>query len=279
MNLRIGARAHDFGKLPADELASRLAIKGLCCAQLAVSKAIEGIDLKPGEMNPGLCWTVGQAFAKHGVQIAVLGCYINPIHPDVQMRRQLLGVFKEHIRHARDFGCSIVGLETGSVNADYSPHPDNQSERAFDHFLTSIAALVQEAEKFGVTVCIEAVTSHVVSTPAKMRQVLNTIKSNNLQVIFDPVNLIDASNYRNQLHIMDESFELFGDRISIIHAKDFTIDENGKYKQVSTGQGILDYPHLMKWITARKPGISILLEDASEASAEECIRYIEASLK
>ena len=241
--MRIGVRAHDFGKLPADDLARRIAAKGLTCVQLAVSKAIEGLDLKPGDMNPGLAWHVGQAFQRHGVQIAVLGCYINPIHPDPQKRAELLGVFKEHIRFARDFGCSIVGLETGSVNADGSPHPNNHGELAFHQMITSIATLVEEAEKFGVIVCIEGVTSHTVSTPAKMRQVLDTIKSNNLQVIFDPVNLLSKV-------------------------------EGSTLRQIRTGQGDLNYKLLLGWIKARKPEISILLEEASESTAEGCIRFI-----
>ena len=80
--MRIGVRAHDFGKLPAEELAARISARGLSCVQLALSKAIAGIDLKPGELNPGMAFHIGQAFHRHGLQIAVLGCYINPIHPD-----------------------------------------------------------------------------------------------------------------------------------------------------------------------------------------------------
>ena len=271
--MRLGVRAHDFGKLPPDELARRIAAKGLTCVQLAVSKAIEGLDLKPGDMNPGLAWHVGQAFQRHGVQIAVLGCYINPIHPDPRKRAELLGVFKEHIRFARDFGCSIVGLETGSVNADYSPHPNNHGELAFHQMLTSITTLVEEAENFGVIVCIEGVTSHVVSTPVKMRQVLDTIKSNNLQVIFDPVNLLSIDNYKDQDRVMKESFDLFGDRIAIIHAKDFQVNGSA-LTQIRTGQGHLNYPLLLECIKRRKPFISILLEEVNESTVEECVRFI-----
>lgn len=271
--IRIGVRAHDFGRLPADELAAKIADKGLTCVQLAVGKAIAGVDIRNGSLNPGLAWTIGKAFEKRGVQIAVLGCYINPIHPDAQTRRQLVALFKEHLRYARDFGCSIVGLETGSVNGDYSPHPDNSSDRAFDHMLATFGLLVSEAEKLGMIVGIEGVTSHVVSTPTKMRIVLDNIKSNNLQVIFDPVNFIDGRNYLQQESIMQQSFELFGNRIAIIHAKDFAIEDD-RYKQVRTGKGSLNYDLLMKWLKEHKPGISILLEESTPETVGDCIRYI-----
>ena len=160
--VRIGVRAHDFGCLSAGELAAKIAAKHLVCTQLAPGKAIAGLNVKPGALNPGLAFEIGRAFHTHGVQIAVLGCYVNPIHPDPTARKSLIGLFKEHLRYARDFGNGLVALETGSVNADYSPHPDNHGETAFQQSLASIAELVAEAEHFGVIVGIKAVASHVV---------------------------------------------------------------------------------------------------------------------
>jgi L-ribulose-5-phosphate 3-epimerase len=241
--------------------------------QLALNKAIAGLDLKAGDLNPGLAFHVGEAFRRHGVQIVVLGCYINPIHPDPATRRELLAFFKDHLRYARDFGCGLVGLETGSVYADYSPHPDNHGDAAFHAMLASISELVADAERFGVIVGIEGVTSHTVSTPAKMRKVLDAIQSNNLQVIFDPVNLISLENLRDQDRIVQESFDLFGDRIAVIHAKDFTV-QHGVYRQVRAGQGQLNYKLLTDLIQRRKPCISILREEVDEASVEGCARYI-----
>jgi L-ribulose-5-phosphate 3-epimerase len=240
----------------------------MVCTQLAPGKAIAGLHLKPGVLNPGLAFEIGEAFHKHGIQIAVLGCYVNPIHPDPPTRQSLLGLFKEHLRYARNFGNGFVALETGSVNADYSPHPENHSETAFEQSLASIAELVAEAEKFGVIVGIEAVASHVVSTPLKMRRMLDAVASNNLQVVFDPVNLLSFENHHEQERIIAESLELFGDRIAIIHAKDFVV-ENGQIKSVRAGRGKLRHDLVMKYAVEQKPGISILLEDTNEQTAQD----------
>jgi len=271
--IRIGVRAHDFGCLPAGELAAKIAAKHLVCTQLAPGKAIAGLTVKPGVLNPGLAFEIGEAFQTHGVQIAVLGCYVNPIHPDPAKRQSLLGLFKEHLRYARDFGNGLVALETGSVSADYSPHPENHRETAFQESLASIAELVAEAEKFGVIVGIEGVTSHVVSTPQKMRRMLDTVASNNLQVVFDPVNLLSFENHHEQERVIGESLELFGDRIAIIHAKDFVV-ENGQIKCVSAGLGKLRYDLVMKFAVEQKPGISILLEDTNEQTAQDSREFL-----
>ena len=272
--IRIGVRAHDFGCLPAVELAAKIAANHLVCAQLAPGKAIAGLTLKPGVLNPGLAFEIGSAFREHGVQISVLGCYVNPIHPDPATRKSLLGLFKEHLRYARDFGNGLVALETGSVNADYSPHPENHSEAAFQQSLASIAELVAEAEHFGVSVGIEAVASHVVSTPQKMRRMLDSIASNNLQVVFDPVNLLSIDNYHEQERVIGESLDLFGDRIAVIHAKDFVV-ENGRLRSVTAGLGTLRHDLVMKFAVRQKPGISILLEETNEQAAEESRRFLQ----
>jgi hypothetical protein len=52
--LHLGALAHDFGRSSTQDLALRVATKGLTCVQLAPGKAIEGLALEPGMLNPGL---------------------------------------------------------------------------------------------------------------------------------------------------------------------------------------------------------------------------------
>jgi sugar phosphate isomerase/epimerase len=271
--VRIGVRAHDFGRLPAEELASKIAASELSCVQLAVGKAIAGITLKPGLLNPGLAFDIGEAFHRHGLQIAVLGCYVNPIHPDLSARRSLLTLFKEHLRFARDFGCGLVALETGSTNADYTPHPDNHGEAAFQDSLLSIAELAAEAERFGVLVGIEGVASHVVSTPRKMRRMLDEVGSANLQVVFDPVNLLTTENHSEQERVIGDSLDMFGDRIVAIHAKDFVV-EQGQLRPVAAGGGKLRHDLVMRFAVEEKPGISILLEDTTELTARPCAEFL-----
>jgi sugar phosphate isomerase/epimerase len=271
--MRIGVRAHDFGKLPVDELASRIAAKGVSTVQLALNKAIEGMDLKPGDLSPGLASSIGQAFSRHGIHIAVLGCYVNPIHPEPDTRAALLRYFKDHIRFARDFGCGLVALETGSLNADYSFHPDNHGPTAFASFIENIRVLVEEARRFGVIVGIEGVATHVISTPHKMRKALDEVGSGNLQVVFDPVNFLSIDNYRDQDRVIADAFDLFGDRMVAVHAKDFLV-KDGTLRTVPAGRGCLNYGLLLGTLKKRKPGVHILLENAGESAVGECIRFM-----
>jgi sugar phosphate isomerase/epimerase len=271
--MRLGVRAHDFGKLPVEELAGRIAGKGFTCVQLAPPKAIAGFDADLGRISPGFAGHVKEAFQRQQLQIAVLGCYINLADPDAGQRQQQLDRFKEYLRLARDFGCSVVGTETGSINPDFSFHPGNRGEEAFQTVLGGVRELVAEAEKFGVFVGIEGVERYVISDPPRIRRLIDGIGSNNLQIIFDPVNLLSVENYRRQEDIIKESFELFGDRIAILHAKDFIV-EGRSLRSVLAGQGRLNYGLLMDLIKDRKPDINILMEDTQPETVETGVRFL-----
>ncbi|WP_066140420.1 hypothetical protein [Lederbergia lenta] len=51
--------------------------------------------------------------------------------------------------------------------------------------------------------------------------------------------------------------DLFGDRIVIVHAKDFII-KNGKLVFTAVGKGMLNYDIVMKLIKTKKPHINFL---------------------
>lgn len=276
MIISLGVRAHDFGKMPAPALAHTIAShSGLTGIQLALARAIEGINSDTGAQSPGLANHLRSTFAAQGIRVMVLGCYVNIVHPDLREREALLARFREHIRFARDYGCSVVATETASLNADWSYHPDNGTEAAFTEACRSVASLVEEAEKFGVFVTIEAVAHHVMSTPRHLRRMLDTIKSNNLQILLDPVNLLNAGNHQNQRDLMRESFDLFGERIITLHAKDFVVDDKG-FRSVPAGQGQLDYALLADLVRQRKNHIDVLLEETNPACIDACIAHMQS---
>lgn len=272
--IRIGIRAHDLGCFPADELASRVAAEGFDCVQLALAKAVKGVYPESGVIDSALAAEIAAAFRTKRVGIEVMGCYINPIHPNPGTLRTLLDWFKEHLRHARAFGCNIVALESGSLNSDYSPHPDNEGEEAFRKLLGSMRELVAEAGRCGVVVGIEAVTGHVISSPERMRRLLDAIPSPHLRVVFDPVNLLCAENHRDQREIMRRAFDWFGDRIAVVHAKDFRVGGGG-FGFCPAGSGCLDYDFLFDWLVRHKPGTAILLEEAGPDQIPACLQFIQ----
>ena len=87
--MKIGIRAHDFGCLPPVRLAEKMAAQGVEAAQLAIPKAIAGVE-SYAQVTDGLLREIGAAFREHHIDIAVLGCYIEPSLPDEAARKAQL---------------------------------------------------------------------------------------------------------------------------------------------------------------------------------------------
>lgn len=266
--MNIGIRGHDFGKLPLEDLISKIKEKGFNSLQLALSKVLDGVNTDLGTLNPGMAYFIGESFRKNDIQVAVIGCYINPIAANEEELKYGIERFKEHLRYARSFGCSIVATETG-----WPQSASDSEEENFNKLVSAVKELVSEAEKFGVFVGIEPVASHTISSPEKMKKLIDIINSNNLQVVFDPVNLLNIENYKNQDEIIKQSFELFGDRIVAVHCKDFII-ENNTYKIVPAGTGMLNYKLIIDLLNSKKPYINLLLEDIEEKDMENSKMFL-----
>lgn len=270
--MNLGIRAHDLGMASANELAMLAAERGLQAVQLAPAKAIPGAP-PVGGWNPGFAWQTAQAFARQGVQIAVLGCYINPVHPEPAARKAEIKRFKEALRFARDFGASVVGTETGSLNADCSPHPGNRTEAAFVDLLCTLRELAEEAEKWGVMIALEAAAEHVVYDIDRQHRLLQALNSNHVQVIYDPTNIILPEECANQSTYFEHALELIGDRIVALHAKDFIV-QSGKLVRVPPGQGVLDYAALLQRVGQLKLGVPVLMEETAGDARDPALAYL-----
>jgi L-ribulose-5-phosphate 3-epimerase len=272
--MRIGIRAHDMEKAPFEELVQNIGKKGFYSAQLALQKAIYEFNVNIEAMTPGMAFYVKDIFARYKVDIAILGCYLNLTNTVEHERKQIRETYKTHIRFASLLGCGMVGTETGSLNPDYSFTNDDHSEKALELFIENLKIIVDYAEKMGVIIGVEPVYKHIVSDLERTYRVLNTVNSPNLQIIFDPVNLLSYDNYKEQDDIIRGAFQLFGKDIAAIHSKDFQI----VYKEIAeipTGTGIFHHELLLTLIKKHKPFIHVLLEGTKPSEAVSARKYLE----
>ena len=274
--MQIGLRAHDYAKnVQPKELAEILGEYQPASIQLALAKSLSGAP-KPGQLSPGFARHIRKVLEQKQISIAVLGCYINPVHPDIALREKHLYSFEEHLRFARDFGCSVVGTETGSCSGDCSFHPDTDKEETFSLFCNSLERLVTTAQKCGSIVAIEAVADqHTISGIEKMELVLRRLASPALKVIYDPVNLIPKSGLSEpQADFFKIAFDAFGNDIAAIHCKDFRMEDGRKNGTLPAGKGELDYAALMSLVMERKPEIDLLLENSCPATGKEAMAFL-----
>lgn len=273
--MRIGIRAHDMEHAPIEELAKNISMKGFCCTQLALPKAIDAFNVKPEAMTPGMALYLKQIFQENKVDIAVLGCYHNLANPNEEERNKTIDVYKTHIRFASLLGCGMVGTETGAVNREYKTEPANFTEAALEIFIENLKIVVNYAEKMGVIVGIEPVCRHIMNTIERTYQVLNAVNSPNLQVILDPVNLLNIENYHRQDDIIKGAFQLFNKDIAAIHAKDFQIIDQRLVEEASNQNGMFHSEVLLKMVKQYKPFIHVLLENTIPENAMSAKKYFQ----
>ena len=264
--MQLGIRLHDIEE---GSLEHRLKIardQGFTCGHLALAKVIEEYSVADAALTPGLAMYLKKLFAKYDIDIAVLGCYLNLADPDKDRLREIQNRYLTNIRFASLLGCGVVGTETGAPNSEYKFEEACHSDEAFDIFVKNFTPIVRYAEQMGVIVAIEPVCRHIVYSPKRARQLLDTIKSPNLQIILDPVNLLDSWNYKEQKEIVDEAIELLGEDVAVVHIKDFFI-KDGQLMEAAAGLGQMDYTSLMKFMKEKKPYIHATLECTSPDNA------------
>jgi len=265
--MKIGVRAHDFGRFNAlDKQAETIKKAGFDCVQYAPAKAIEGLEHFDA-ITPEVLHEIKGAFVKHDVEITVLGCYIEPSLPDESDRLNNVRIFKDNLSHAKFLGVPIVGTETTglSIHATYA-----ERESAYARLKDSVLRMTEKAEAENVLIGIEPVAEHTLNTPVLTRRLLDEIGSDKLRIIFDPVNMVLPHNIHQQDHIFKEMLELLGDKIEVMHIKDTAIENKSKAWR-NIGKGVINYKLIFNWLKKNKPNIRLLREDVKMDSYDKDI--------
>ncbi|MFV0466877.1 MAG: sugar phosphate isomerase/epimerase family protein [Lachnospiraceae bacterium] len=269
--MQIGLRLHDAENLPLEELLPIVKQKGYSCVHFALSKSMKEYPCGSTALTPGYAQYLKKIFAKNEMDIAVLGNYLNLAHPDPDVILQTQEKYFSHLRFASLLGCGMVGTETGAPNAEYKYSPECQTDKALLTFIKNIKPVVRCAEQFGVILALEIVARHIIYSSKRMRLVLDEIGSQNLQVLFDPVNMLNLNNVNSREDVIAEGLELLGPDIAMIHLKDFIcVNEGHGLKAVGAGTGDMDYTSVMKYVKREKPFIYATLENTTPENAEFC---------
>ena len=275
--MNIGIRLHDTaGSNLAEHLAAAKA-QGFTCVHLALARLIPGFTMNdaPALLTDELAAEVRALLEKYGMECAVLGCYLNLATPDEEELAGAYACYKAHLRFAKAIGAGVVGTETGAPNTAYATVPECFTEESLQLFIDRVRPVVQYAEEIGAVLAIEPVCRHIVSTPQRARKVLDAIDSPSLQIILDTVNILNMHNHTRMDELVAQSIELFGDRIRVLHMKDYLPAEGAEdVLSMACGAGGMDYTRLLAFAKAH-PGLPMTLEDTVPANAVAAREYLE----
>ncbi len=266
--MNIGIRLHDTIEGSFTEKLDKVKEQGFSCIHLALSRAYPDAKVTDASLTPGFAQKIRRELDKRDLDLAVLGCYLNLLNPDPAELKATQERYRAHIRFASMLGGGVVGTETGCPNREYAACKESYTEETLQKFIENLKPVIADAEKMGVILAIEPVWRHCVNTPERARKVLDAIDSPNLQIIFDPVNLIGDVNYKQAPEIIEKAMDLLWKDVAVLHIKDYQVVD-GKVVPAQLGKGLMDYSGIIARIKEDKPYIQMSLEETTPENAEQ----------
>ncbi len=275
--MNIGIRLHDTRPGTLEERLGYAKEQGFSCAHLAMSKALEHFPMgeAPRLLTEALAETVRSAFQAKDMKCAVLGCYLNLADPDEEERKRTQAIYKAHLKFSKWIGAGVVGTETGPARNTVFSEPAPVSEEAFDLFVRCLQPVVRWAEEEDAVIAVEPVATHIVSTPERAERMLDRLPSDHLRIILDSVNLLTPANAAQADEVIREAIRRLGDKVSVLHMKDFAPPQAGDQRILSCacGTGVMRYEQLLSFAKARN--LPMTLEDTVPENAESARKHLE----
>lgn len=270
----LAVRGHDLTKVcDPQDLACQIAEKGIKNVQFALNASFPELSAA-AQINPGMGTFFKNEFGQQNVQVALLSCYSNLIHPDPHEREKILQKFERYLFHARYFGASMVASETGSVIPTLGYSEENFTDEVFDELVTVVQRLVKTGERYQTMVGIEAGLNHPLFSNDRIQELIARVPSDFLGIVYDPANLITPETASKQVEIVAEAFEKFGERIVCLHLKDYVIEED-RIVSVPLGEGIIPYQTILQIVDQYKPYCYVVLEGTKDEEIKRAVAMIE----
>ena len=264
--MKIGVRAHDFSKQSPESLAAEIRKSGFEAVQLALYKAL---DIRAEEMmRPDTLLRIRKAFEGAGLEISVLGCYVEPGALQESVWQSSMDRFRDHVRIAGKLGAACVATETTHFSGT-----DGERENAYGRVLAFAREMAREAESAGTFIAIEPVLAHTIHTPEMARRLLDEVNSDRLRIIFDPVNLLPPGGAENQKDLWNRCIACFGDKVIAVHIKNGCW-QGAQYVPQPLDLGVMDFGAIFRWIKAKRPELPLLREEAQMGSVQRDIAFV-----
>ncbi|MFC4465318.1 sugar phosphate isomerase/epimerase family protein [Streptomyces xiangluensis] len=271
----VGVFARTFPRADAREVATAVANAGFSLAQFNFS-AIGAPTLAPGVSHHDVA-AVSLAFRDAGVGIWGLSATYNIIDPDRTARASRTRKAARLIRLSPLLGVTAVTLCSGTRDAGdmWAGHPDNQSPAAWADMRSTLDVLLEAAAEAGVRLGIEPEPANVIDSAERAHRLVNELATDarHLGIVLDPGNLVTPETLSSQHDIFNEAFDLLGDHIIGLQAKDLTAAG-----PAPLGRGGLDYSVICDHTLRLGRPVPVIIQDATDADAPRSGEYLRGQL-
>lgn len=268
--MEIGIFAKTFARPSVAEVFDAVASHGIRSVQFNMECA--GLDPMPDRVPDGVAEQIARKAAERQIGIAALSGTFNMAHPDPRVREQGVARLRVLAANCRTLGTSVITLCTGTRDPDnmWRRHPDNDSVEAWQDLVTTLEPALAIAEEFSVTLAFEPEPANVINSAARGRRLLDEMQSSRLAVVADPANLIATDRSRPAEVVLDEAFDVLGDRVAVAHAKDLGADG----EPCAAGKGIVPWSRYVAWLRAVGFEGPLILHGLTEDEVAGSVRFL-----
>lgn len=272
--MKYGIFTSIYGDYKIEETAARIKAAGFEAVQFNPFN-VEGKYIDSLKVSERTIKRYKKAFDKEQLKIAGIGSYGRFLSPDKKEARAAIESTKGWIRLARLLDTNLVITESGSKHPDnnWTEVPENGTDETWEEVVSVYKELTDFAEEYGVLIGIEPHFGQVVKGAKELKKLLEDVGAENLKVVFDAANSVTADNQNEQERILNEFYELLGDSIVLVHAKDALIKE-GRTEFTSAGKGVLPYRTLFNVIKKYNYDGPVLLEWVDESGVNETLSFL-----
>ncbi|RUT29061.1 sugar phosphate isomerase/epimerase [Paenibacillus zeisoli] len=223
----------------------------------------------------------------HGLLIAEVGAWSNPISPDHEVRCKALEYCKAQLDLAERIGARVCVNIAGSRGAQWDgPHPDNFSDDTFSLIVDTVREIIDAVKPKSAYYALETMPWVLPDSADTYLALVKAIDREQFAVHLDPVNMIASPRiyYRNAEMITD-FFTKLRPYIKSAHAKDIRLGGNltVHLEEVLPGTGALDYKVFLSELSRLDPDTPLIIEhlpdEVQYRKAAAFIRETAASLQ
>jgi sugar phosphate isomerase/epimerase len=202
------------------------------------------------------------ALKENDVLFYGIHCAGNIIAPDPDAERWQRHII-EAVNSGEQMGCELILTHTGSMYPNRNtPHPLNWSKEGWTRSVNALKRICKDTAGGKVKIAIEPVNSEAINNPWAQKRLKEDVGDARISSGLDITNMVDTSNVFRMTELLNTTFELIGDQIAYIHAKD--IVWNGMQaglNWVLQATGCMDYEVFLTHISRlKKDHVNILVE-------------------
>jgi sugar phosphate isomerase/epimerase len=258
-NLRPGVDANVYSKLPLEEAAARIRDDGF--HSVLSNYTFADVRFNPLVPDWEAAKKIVDCFDRHGIEIAAVFGYVNPIDPVPEQRKQGDARLETLLTNWRRLGCRNVSTETGTFNtkSPWLEAPENETEEGYLQCRAALERWAKVAEKAGAVLSVEAYWRNVIGSIDRADRLLREVGSPALKLVMDPNNYFRKEDLPKMQPMLEEMFHRLGGQIVVAHAKDVKPAPEGTELPAS-GKGVLDYPLFLRLLAQLDRPLDLILE-------------------